>query len=40
MWLTIFCLLLGAFWLAVFVTAFCPLRAYRRRREEESREER
>jgi len=39
MWLIIFCILLGCFWLAVFLTAFCPLRAYRRRREEEKLED-
>jgi hypothetical protein len=33
MLLTFFCALLAAAWLATVLTAFCPLRAYRRRRE-------
>jgi hypothetical protein len=34
MLLTIFIALLAAAWLAAFITAFCPLRAWRRRKEQ------
>lgn len=33
MLLTVFCALLATAWLATFLTAFCPIRAYRRRRD-------
>jgi hypothetical protein len=33
MLLTIFVIILAAIWLAAFLTAFCPLRAWRRRKE-------
>lgn len=33
MLLTLFCTLLASAWLATVLTAFCPVRAYRRRRE-------
>lgn len=38
MLLTIFCSLLATAWMATVLTAFCPLRAYRRRRELEMEE--
>lgn len=38
MLLTIFCALLATAWLVTVFTAFCPLRAYRRRRELEEEE--
>ncbi|WP_221252231.1 hypothetical protein [Desulfuromonas versatilis] len=33
MWATVFAAILAGFWLATVLTAFCPLRAYRRRKE-------
>jgi hypothetical protein len=38
MLLTVFCALLATAWLATILTAFCPLRAYRRRCELEEDE--
>jgi hypothetical protein len=39
MLLTLFAITLALVWLAFFLVAFCPLRAYRRRREIEGVEE-
>jgi hypothetical protein len=38
MLLTLFCALLATFWMATVLTAFCPVRAWRRRRELEEGE--
>jgi hypothetical protein len=39
MLLTLFTIILAVVWFAFFLAAFCPLRAYRRRREIEGAED-